>query len=51
VAGVQHVWLSALEQISPEGQFPLQVTSVFVHGSVNAPQYPAGHVFGVQQVF
>jgi hypothetical protein len=48
---VQQVWLSALEQTSLALQFPLQLTGRFVHGSVNEPQNPAGHVFGVQQVF
>jgi hypothetical protein len=51
VAGVQQVWLSVLEQTSPALQFPVQLTTRFVHGSVKLPQNPAAHVFGLQHVF
>ena len=51
VAGVQQVALSAFEQTCPDAQFALQVTGVFVHGSVKEPQNPAGQAFGVQQWF
>jgi hypothetical protein len=50
VAGVQQVWLSALEQTSPVAQLPVQLTGRFVHGSVKVPQKPAGHGFGLQHV-
>jgi hypothetical protein len=49
VAGVQQVALSALEQTSGATQFVVQLSVVFVHGSLIEPQKFAGQVIGVQQ--